>query len=176
MQITSFRFQSQVGYIRLYFEDSFLIGLDFEGSAESGTRIVGQLSRFLPMEQCREQETPAARQVQDWLENYFSGSAEPFTLPMKLYGTEFQQRVWQELLCLQRGEVLSYAQLAQRVQCNGVRAVGTAVGKNTIPIIVPCHRIVRQDGVIGKFGAGNGTESKRLLLQLEGVTRWNSKK
>ena len=60
------------------------------------------------------------------------------------------------------------AELARRVGSNGFRAVGTAVGHNPIPIIIPCHRIVRQDGVIGRFGAGNGTETKRQLLRLEG--------
>ena len=59
-------------------------------------------------------------------------------------------------------------ELARRVGSNGYRAVGTAVGHNPIPIIIPCHRIVRQDGIIGRFGAGDGTETKRKLLRLEG--------
>ena len=59
-------------------------------------------------------------------------------------------------------------ELARRVGSNGYRAVGTAVGHNPIPIIIPCHRIVRQDGIIGRFGAGDCTETKRKLLRLEG--------
>ena len=76
--------------------------------------------------------------------------------------------MWEALEALDYDEVISYAELARRVGSNGFRAVGTAVGHNPIPIIIPCHRIVRQDGVIGRFGAGDGTETKRQLLRLEG--------
>ena len=106
--------------------------------------------------------------MEQWLTNYAAGSREPFTLPRKLYGTPFQISVWNALEALGYDEVISYAELARRVGSNGYRAVGTAVGHNPIPIIIPCHRIVRQDGIIGRFGAGDGTETKRKLLRLEG--------
>ena len=155
--LTSHRFSCSLGTISLYFEDEALISLDLEGSAGCGERLMAQLARH--------GIDPA---VEQWLTNYAAGSREPFTLPRKLYGTPFQISVWNALEALGYDEVISYAELARRVGSNGYRAVGTAVGHNPIPIIIPCHRIVRQDGIIGRFGAGDGTETKRKLLRLEG--------
>lgn len=98
----------------------------------------------------RPEATPAAQAVEAWLTRYAAGSREQFALPRKLYGTPFQIAVWEALEALGYDEVISYAELARRVGSNGFRAVGTAVGHNPIPIIIPCHRIVRQDGVIGR--------------------------
>ncbi len=70
---------------------------------------------------------------------------------------------------LKRGEVISYEELANRVGTKAVRAVATAVGRNPIPVIIPCHRVVRKDGSIGKYSMG-GSEVKRAILALEGVT------
>ena len=158
--LTSHRFSWSLGTISLYFEDEALIGLDLEGSAGCGERLMAQLARH--------GIDPAALAVEPWLINYAAGSKDPFTLPRKLYGTPFQISVWNALEALGYDEVISYAELARRVGSNGYRAVGTAVGHNPIPIIIPCHRIVRQDGIIGRFGAGDGTETKRKLLRLEG--------
>lgn len=167
--ITSHRFESKLGYITLYHEDEFLVGLDYEGSAESGERIRTQLRQYIDIDSACEKATEHALAAQAWLERYFDGADEKFTLPIRHYGSPFQISVWQELLNTSRGQTLSYSELAQRLSCLSARALGTAVGRNTIPIIVPCHRVVRKDGVIGKFSAGNGTESKLALLRLEGA-------
>lgn len=167
--LTSHRFSCSLGTISLYFEDEDLIGLDLEGSAGCGERLMAQLARHgIDPAAFRPEATPAALAVEQWLINYAAGSKDPFTLPRKLYGTPFQISVWNALEALGYDEVISYAKLARRVGSNGYRAVGTAVGHNPIPIIIPCHRIVRQDGIIGRFGAGDGTETKRKLLRLEG--------
>ena len=83
-------------------------------------------------------------------------------------GTRFQQAVWQEMLKIPRGKVLSYAEVAQRIKNpKAVRAVGTACGANPVAIIVPCHRIVGSNGGLGGFGGG--LDMKRALLEKEGV-------
>ena len=90
----------------------------------------------------------------------------PLTLPLVLSGTDFQRQVWRALLQVPVGETISYAQLASRVGKPGAaRAVGSAVGANRIGFLVPCHRVVRQDGVIGQFRWGS--DVKQRLLQWE---------
>ncbi len=105
------------------------------------------------------------------LERYYSNEIDSFPMYEIDFesGTELQQHVWNELMKLRKGEIISYEELAKRVGTKAVRAVATAVGKNPIPVIIPCHRIVRKDGSIGKYSMG-GSEIKKALLALEGVT------
>ncbi len=105
------------------------------------------------------------------LERYFQQEIDSLSMYEIAFesGTELQQRVWKELMKLKRGEVVSYEELANRVGTKAVRAVATAVGRNPIPVIIPCHRIVRKDGSIGKYSMG-GSEVKRALLALEGIS------
>ena len=88
------------------------------------------------------------------------------TLP----GTAFQRDVWRALTRIPRGEVRTYKQLAQMAgHPNAVRAVVNAVGKNPLPPIIPCHRVVRSDGGIGGYSAPGGIAHKRALLAAEGI-------
>jgi methylated-DNA-[protein]-cysteine S-methyltransferase len=100
---------------------------------------------------------------------YFNGEAvDPVALPVDLRGTAFQVRVWQALRRVPRGEVRSYAQIAQDVGSpRGMRAVGMANARNPIAIVVPCHRIV--EAKLGLGGYSGGLDMKRFLLELEGV-------
>lgn len=110
---------------------------------------------------------PAAAQQ---LQEYFSGARREFDLPLKMQGTEFQQRVWRELCTIPFGETRSYGQLAKRLgNPNGSRAVGLANGRNPIAIIVPCHRVIGADGSLTGFGGG--IERKEWLLSHEGLPR-----
>ena len=97
---------------------------------------------------------------------YFAGDLRTFDLPLEMLGTDFQKRVWNELRNIPYGETSSYRQLAERIGApRAVRAVGSANGRNPIPIIVPCHRVI---GASGKLvGFGGGLEWKRMLLNLE---------
>jgi methylated-DNA-[protein]-cysteine S-methyltransferase len=105
----------------------------------------------------------AARQLQE----YFSGKRQRFDLPLNPRGTEFQQRVWRELLKIPFGETRTYGQLARHLDNpNGSRAVGLANGRNPISIIVPCHRVIGADGSLTGFGGG--LERKEWLLSHEG--------
>jgi methylated-DNA-[protein]-cysteine S-methyltransferase len=100
------------------------------------------------------------------LDEYFTGKRRAFDLPLDLVGTPFQQRVWHELGRIPYGSTVSYTELARRVGRPGiVRAVGAAVGRTPVPIIVPCHRVLGVDGAL--TGYGGGLERKRALLDLE---------
>jgi methylated-DNA-[protein]-cysteine S-methyltransferase len=103
------------------------------------------------------------------LQRYFRGEAvEPAQLSVDLRGTEFQIRVWSLLRSIPRGSVRSYAEIAQLAGLpRGARAIGTANRLNPLPIVVPCHRVVRTGLRLG--GYSGGLERKRLLLRLEGV-------
>ena len=90
---------------------------------------------------------------------------DPEALLLSPSGTAFQQTVWQQLLQIPYGETMTYGNLAQRIGCGSARAVGGAVGRNPISIIIPCHRVVGADGSL--TGYAGGTEYKRWLLAHE---------
>jgi O-6-methylguanine DNA methyltransferase len=84
------------------------------------------------------------------------------------HGTPFQQKVWNELLKIPKGSVCTYEYIAKKIgKPKAVRAVGTAIGKNNLPVVVPCHRVIRKDGTLG--GYRWGVEKKRKILKSEGV-------
>jgi methylated-DNA-[protein]-cysteine S-methyltransferase len=102
----------------------------------------------------------------DQLRSYFVGERKTFSLPLILEGTEFQKRVWTALIEIPYGETVSYKALAGRVGSpRAVRAVGAANGANPIPIIIPCHRVIGNDGSLTGFGGG--LPMKKKLLELE---------
>jgi methylated-DNA-[protein]-cysteine S-methyltransferase len=114
-------------------------------------------------------EDPAAfAAVVAQLDEYFAGSRSVFELQLGPRGTDFQRRVWDELTRIPAGETISYGELAARVgRPNAARAVGAAVGRNPISIIVPCHRVVGSNGAL--TGYAGGVERKAHLLALEGA-------
>ena len=102
------------------------------------------------------------------LEEYFAGYRRNFDLPLDPGGTDFQRRVWRALLDIPYGKAISYKELAQRVdRPKGFQAVGQANGKNPLPILIPCHRVIAADGSLG--GYSGGLDRKRFLLDLEGI-------
>lgn len=102
------------------------------------------------------------------LQAYFRGELKEFDLPLVMEGTDFQLRVWNALRAIPYGETISYAQLARHVgNPKAVRAVGLANGRNPIPIIVPCHRVIGSDGSLTGFGGGLATKKKLLELESE---------
>jgi methylated-DNA-[protein]-cysteine S-methyltransferase len=104
------------------------------------------------------------------LQSYFAGERRKFDLPLVLEGTDFQKRVWSALQEIPYGETISYKELAQTVGSpKAVRAVGAANGANPIPIIIPCHRVIGNDGRLTGFGGG--LPLKKRLLQLESRQR-----
>jgi len=120
--------------------------------------------------------TPAKHKLSDGintqiLEEYFNKTRKNFSdIKINPKGTQFQKRVWDALSKVRYGETVTYSELAKRAgNEKAVRATATAVRSNPIPIIIPCHRVVRKDGSIGKYSMG-GSEVKKALLKLEGAS------
>ena len=111
-------------------------------------------------------EHPHLRRAAEQLDEYFGGMRQDFDLPLDLTGTPFQLKVWQRLSHVQYGTTASYLSHAQASNAaHAVRAVGTAIGRNPVCIIVPCHRIVASNGSLA--GYAGGLERKRYLLAFE---------
>ncbi|HML80677.1 MULTISPECIES: methylated-DNA--[protein]-cysteine S-methyltransferase [Thiomonas] len=112
-------------------------------------------------------DTPLLQRAREQLQAYFSGDAITFDLPLRPQGTPFQQAVWRALQTVPYGQTISYALLAQRLglPASHARAVGAAVGRNPLLIIVPCHRIIGHDG--SSTGYAAGLPRKQALLDLE---------
>jgi len=109
---------------------------------------------------------PHIEQVIRELEEYFAGKRRDFDVPLDLRGTEFQEAVWRELIRIPFGGTVSYEELALRIGRPGAqRAVGMANGRNRIPIVVPCHRVIQKNGQLR--GYGGGLWRKQFLLDLE---------
>lgn len=114
-----------------------------------------------------EAETPTLLLARDWLDAYFAGERPDIgRVPLDPAGTDFQRRVWQALTGIPYGETLSYGDLAQRLR-SSARAVGAAVGRNPISILIPCHRVLGKNGSL--TGYAGGLERKAVLLTLEGA-------
>lgn len=109
---------------------------------------------------------PILRAAIDQLEAYFAGDRQTFDVPIELEGTEFQRLAWHALVDIPYATTRSYAEQARAIgRPSATRAVGAANGKNPIPIIVPCHRVIGGDGSLTGFGGG--VETKRWLLDHE---------
>ncbi len=102
------------------------------------------------------------------IEEYLAGQRKQFNVDFDIAGTPFQMQVWRELYKIPFGKTVSYSDIARRINNpKAVRAVGSANGKNPICIIIPCHRVIAANGMIG--GYGGGLPRKRHLLKVEGV-------
>jgi methylated-DNA-[protein]-cysteine S-methyltransferase len=144
-----------LGPVALRAEDGALVALDLPGTHTG--RPAGPPA------------DPLLARVAAELDEYLAGDRRRFTVPVAPAGTAFQRRVWAELTTLPYGTTVSYAELAARVGVpGGARAVGQANGRNPVPVVVPCHRVVAADGTLG--GYSGGTAVKEALLALEGVT------
>lgn len=112
-------------------------------------------------------ETPFEEAVRQ-LEEYFSGARRTFDLPLNLTGTDFQLQVLEELRRIPYGETTSYGAIARRIgKPKAMRAVGAANGRNPIPIVIPCHRVIGSSGKLTGFGGGLDTKAALLRLEAE---------
>ncbi|MTI40315.1 methylated-DNA--[protein]-cysteine S-methyltransferase [Fulvivirga lutimaris] len=143
-------FNSPIGPIATYSEDDCITQIEFnQHLEEEETDSV--------IESCKTQLT-----------EYFKGQRKTFNVKIKPVGTEFQLRVWNKLKEIPFGKTISYSDLAIRLgDLKAIRAAGTANGKNKIPIIIPCHRVIGKDGSL--VGFAGGLEIKEQLLRQEGV-------
>ncbi|MDZ7773618.1 MAG: methylated-DNA--[protein]-cysteine S-methyltransferase [Balneolaceae bacterium] len=163
-----YHIDSPLGKLTLESRDGRLAAIRYPGGEADNVRDV----RGAGVEQSREDRAgdpaPVLRRAAGQLEEYFEGRRTAFNLPLHLAGTDFQRQVWQLLLDIPFGWTVSYGELASRMgDLAKVRAVGAANGSNSLPIVVPCHRVIgtgnRLTGYVG------GVERKRWLLQHEGV-------
>ncbi len=132
----------------------------------TGDKITGV--QFFSGEQNDANVTPIIEQCIAELEEYFLRGRKFFTVELQLSGSDFQNKVWNELLTIPYGKTISYLELAIRVgDINSVRAVGLANGQNPIAILVPCHRVIGKNGDL--VGYGGGLDKKLWLLHHEGA-------
>lgn len=123
---------------------------------------------FLTLERSEEFLTPVIEQCISELDEYFFRGRKFFNVDLQFSGTDFQNKVWNELLTIPYGKTISYLELAIRIgDINSIRAVGLANGQNPIAIIVPCHRVIGKNGDL--VGYGGGLDKKVWLLQHEGA-------
>lgn len=104
-------------------------------------------------------------EVRQWLDDYFAGRQPRYVPRMNPPGTDFQRRVWQRLFTIGYGQTRTYGEIARMVGCLSARAVGQAIGRNPIALIIPCHRVIGSDGSI--TGYAYGIDRKKRLLELE---------
>jgi methylated-DNA-[protein]-cysteine S-methyltransferase len=116
-----------------------------------------------------EGRSPVLAQAVRQLEAYFQGELLTFDLPLELSGTDFQRRCWLALGSIPYGQTVSYGEQARRLGLgsDAARAVGAANGRNPLPIVLPCHRVIGTDGSLTGFGGG--LHVKRFLLEHEGA-------
>ena len=140
---------SPVGPLTLFEEDGKIISLDW-GAVDDG------------------EETPLLREAARQLEAYFDGALTRFDLPLDPHGTVFQKKLWRALETIPYGQTLTYGEMASQID-SGPRAIGGACGRNPIPIIIPCHRVLGSGGKMGGYSGHDGTDTKEFLLRLEGA-------
>ena len=154
--------QTPLGEVRLRSDGKSLTGLWFVGQVNDAKD-----NRDIEIKD----DLPIFGQVETWLERYFSGEETPITIPLQPKGTVFQERVWKILQEIPYGETMTYGEIAQRiakekgVATYSAQAVGQAVGKNPISILIPCHRVLGKNGEL--TGYAGGVHRKEQLLNLE---------
>ncbi|MGX5681301.1 methylated-DNA--[protein]-cysteine S-methyltransferase [Schumannella luteola] len=150
--------------------DSPIGRIEVTADDEAITTLAIERGGHLPWEHLPERSNAVLESAREQLGEYFSGQRRDFDLPVRLSGTEFQRRVWEELSALPFGGVLSYGEIGLATgRATAGRAVGGAVGANPVPIIVPCHRVLGSDRRITGYSGGEGIPTKTWLLDHEGI-------
>ncbi|MEM7139731.1 MAG: methylated-DNA--[protein]-cysteine S-methyltransferase [Actinomycetota bacterium] len=149
---------SPIGVLTLIGSDAGLTHVLFEGQEPADVGLADDLPEV--------DDDPTLEQAASQLAEYFAGARQGFDVPLDLRGTDFQVEAWRALAEVPYGETRSYAEQAEAIGRPGAfRAVGSANGRNPIPVILPCHRIVGADGSLTGFAGG--LDTKRRLLDLE---------
>ncbi|MGH3372912.1 MAG: methylated-DNA--[protein]-cysteine S-methyltransferase [Nocardioidaceae bacterium] len=164
--------ESPVGELRIVANRTAITAIEFHGPRPAAASAHSSLSRAAaasagrPVGQ-RDDAHPLLVEAVRQLTAYFEGSLKEFDLPLEPQGTTFQLSVWEQLRRLGYGETASYGEIARRLGMTNAasRAVGLANGRNPIPIVIPCHRVVGANGTL--TGYAGGVERKQVLLDLE---------
>lgn len=156
-------YASPLGGMTLVSDGTALVGLYFDGQKYAAEGLDATRTQ---------KNLPIFEEARRWLDVYFSGRKPDFTPPTAPAGTAFQQSVWEILLTIPYGETTTYGAIAQRIEQNtgrrmSAQAVGGAVGRNPISILIPCHRVIGADGSL--TGYAGGLYKKGSLLRWEGA-------
>jgi methylated-DNA-[protein]-cysteine S-methyltransferase len=152
------RRETPLGTVRMAARGGALVGMWFDGQKYDAR--AGDDWREAP-------DDPVLREAARQLDEYFAGERARFDLALAPDGTPFQQRVWRAVAEVPAGATTSYGEIARRLGCpTSVRAVGAAIGRNPLIVVVPCHRILGAGGAL--TGYAGGLERKVALLELEG--------
>lgn len=147
----SYNYNTLLGNITIVTDEEFLIEIIF------GKENIGVVK-----------ETTLIKEIKKQIDEYMIRERKVFDIPIKMIGTDFQIKVWEELRKIEYGTSISYQVLAERVKNkNYARAVGLANNKNPIPIIVPCHRVIGKNGKL--VGYAGGLDIKSKLLEIENI-------
>ncbi len=143
------------------------IVIESDGQAITSLRFSNEQASAVPKEAPKEAvpTPPIIAETIQWLDDYFAGK-RPCNVPrLNPQGTDFQKRVWTALFTIWYGQTKTYGEIARMVECCSAQAVGQAVGRNPIALIIPCHRVIAAHGRLG--GYAYGTDIKKRLLDLE---------
>ena len=156
-------YTSPLGGMTLVSDGTALVGLYFDGQKYAAEGLDATRTQ---------KNLPVFEEVRRWLDVYFSGRKPDFTPPIAPAGTAFQQSVWEILRTIPYGQTVTYGAIARRIEQNtgcrmSAQAVGGAVGRNPISILIPCHRVVGTNGSL--TGYAGGIDKKERLLQWEGA-------
>ena len=159
----SFLYNKEIGYLEIIEEKEGISEVNFLGNMD--IQIRKDLYNIF-------NESPLTKKCSEQLEEYFNGERKEFNIELDIKGTEFQKQCWNALAKVPYGQTISYSEEAKMIRNEkALRAVGSANGKNCIPIIIPCHRIISKDGKLGGYSGGEdknkGIEIKKYLLELE---------
>ena len=163
---------SPVGALKVVAHRGAVTAIEFDGprqaglSARSSVSLAAARSLGQPVGD-RDDADPLLAEARRQLDAYFAKELKVFDLPLRPEGTDFQRKVWDQLVTIGWGHTATYGEIARRLGMtgHGSRAVGLANGRNPIPIVIPCHRVVGADGTL--TGYAGGVERKQLLLDLE---------
>ena len=149
-------YDSPLGGVTLAGDGDALVGLWFDGQKHFGAGLG---------EEREERSLPVFGEAVRWLDLYFGGKTPDFTPKLALRSTPFRMDVWDLLLTVPYGRTVTYGELARRLGGTSARAMGGAVSRNPVSLIVPCHRVVGSGGIL--TGYAGGLDRKRYLLLLE---------
>ena len=158
------KYESPIGSLTAASNGIALTGLWFDGQKYFGSTLT---------EQYEERELPVFAKTRDWLDLYFYGENPDFMPPLAVAGSEFRKAVWHILQQIPYGQTTTYGEIAKKMAKQmgtarmSAQAVGSAVGRNPISILIPCHRVVGSNGSL--TGYAGGIEKKAALLELEHV-------
>jgi methylated-DNA-[protein]-cysteine S-methyltransferase len=153
-------FKSSLGWITVFSRAEKIVQIEIIGSSNKGpcgNRVIPNFGK-----------SKALSEAKAKILEYISGKNQHLDLNFAYEGTEFQEKVWKQVFKIKFGQTMTYSEIAEKIGNPGAaRAVGTAVGSNPLPLLVPCHRVVASGGKLTGYFAGEGVETQQLILDIE---------